>query len=186
MIVLPGGMGANAILRNEDFEVAHIGVVGGEEHANVGGDAGDDEALRAEMPEEDIECGGIERGVHGFEHEIIVALRAEQSDDFLAGGFGAGFHDGAEVGLPAAEVVVDVNGRNAGGAEAFLQCAQPSSHGQGEFQGLRRFGELEGVDDIDEEQRGIALVRGGAVEVLISFFGHRDSNSVTLPGLAMG
>ena len=47
----------SAITRDNQFVVAHVGIVRGEEDAVISGDAGEDERSRAEIAQQRFECG---------------------------------------------------------------------------------------------------------------------------------
>ena len=58
MVVLALGVGGDAIARDDQLIAAHVGVIGGEEHAYVGRHAGEDQRLGAEMLEQDLQLSG--------------------------------------------------------------------------------------------------------------------------------
>lgn len=54
------GLGGGAVGRDDDAVVAHVGVVGGVEEADVAGESGEDDGVDPKMMEEQVEGGGIE------------------------------------------------------------------------------------------------------------------------------
>jgi len=58
------GLGGAAVGRRDYFILTHVGVVGGEEDADVGGEAGEDESARAE--------GGDHRGAYELTREALA------------------------------------------------------------------------------------------------------------------
>src|SRR5690349_9860834 len=55
------GRGADAVARDADFVVAHVRLGGGHDDALVAGDAGHDRVLHAQVAQQEIERGRIER-----------------------------------------------------------------------------------------------------------------------------
>src|SRR5438105_347907 len=66
------GLRRHAIARYYESVVAHVGVVRGEEHAEVGGHTGHDDGARAKMLEQNVERSELEPGVLGLEDEVVV------------------------------------------------------------------------------------------------------------------
>src|SRR3954462_14765725 len=116
------------------MEIAHVGVVAGEQDADVGGEAGQDQRACAEVLEQGVERGGEEAAVLGLEDEVVIRLvgREQFRDPPAARRRLAAVGDELlKVGLPAAEVVVDVEGGNAGGAAAIFQSLDVFGGGEG-------------------------------------------------------
>ena len=63
-----------AVGRREDAQAAHVGVVGGEQHADVAGDAGDDDAADLQIVEQRLERGVVEAGVLRLEDEVVARV----------------------------------------------------------------------------------------------------------------
>lgn len=118
------------------MEVAHVGVVGSEENADVAREAGQNQGLRFEVGEQRTERGGEEAGVLGLEHEIVVVVGPQELGDRPAAHtrFEAMADDAREVGLPPAKVVVDVDARNPVAPSAALQGGETWRHRQGLLQ----------------------------------------------------
>ena len=167
VVIFSGGIGNDAVAGNEQFEIPHVSVVGGEEDANVAGNAGEDEFFCAEMRKEEIEPGGIKSGMLGFEHEIILLGGAYSADERLGGAarLQAVIHLSLKVGAPAAEVVVDVDDWRAGGVRFSLERQKFFAHGQRRVQERPASGKVEVVDDIDEQEGPRGFVRGVPVKV---------------------
>jgi len=70
--------GGAAVARHDEFEVVHVGVLRREEHAEIAGDAGEDQRLRFEVRKQHIERGGVETGVLGLEDELILLVGCEE------------------------------------------------------------------------------------------------------------
>jgi len=79
----------------------------------------------------------------------------------------------AEVGLPAAEVVVDIDGGDARLPGPPLQRQDIASHRQGMPEALSPLREFEVIDDVDQEQGGRGLLRRVAVESSLRGIGFR-------------
>ena len=105
-----------------------------------------------------------------LQHEVIIVFRPQDPRDRLARHaiVEAVLDDGAEVGLPAAEVVVDVDRGNLRGARAPLQRGNPRRHRDGLPHERPGTVEVHGVDDVDEQQRGRRIVGNVAMQVSIS------------------
>ena len=58
--------GAAAILQQQAFEAAVVGLAHGGVDADVGGDAGEDDVLDAALVEDQLEVGGAERALAGL------------------------------------------------------------------------------------------------------------------------
>jgi hypothetical protein len=158
-VVVEVAFGGTAVGEGDEAELVHMGVVGGEEDAEIGGDAGEDETADAEVVEEGKERGAIEGGVAGLEDEVVFGAGFEALRDRSAAGAGAGGvgEDGMEVVAPAGEVVVDVDdgdtgdvGLAAGVEERFHELFRPGED-------FLTAGELEVADDVDDEE-GITAV----------------------------
>ena len=114
-----------------------------------------------------------------LEHEVIVFLGAEQLDDGPAAHaiLEAVVDLGAEVRSPAAEVVVDVDCRNAALMGARLEGRDLPGHGQRMAQELVALGKLKVIDHVDQQQGDAGLVWSVAVQVFI-FRGHGDLSPI--------
>ena len=177
-VVLRGGVRDDAVGRGVDPEAAHVGVVGGEQHADVSGDAGDDDAADAQIFEQRLERRIVEPRVLRLEHEVVAGGRAHPLRDAAAGrrGGGAMGHRAPEVRAPLAEVVVDVDRRHAGPRRPLLEPRQPRRHRLGlPHEGLGP-GERHVVHDVDQQQRG----RGGREQD--STRGHAPRPARPVPG----
>lgn len=113
--------------------------------------------MGAEVFEEDVERGLEERRVFRLQDKIIAFLRREHRGDVAAEArFAQAVFDLVpEIGPPAAEVVVDVDDRDAGGAGALFQCDNPTGGGHRMAEEGAALGEIEVVDDVDEDQHGL-------------------------------
>src|SRR5205085_2573950 len=151
------------------MEVAHVRVVRGEEHADVGGQSSEDERLCAEVAEEYVERCGEEAGVLRLQEEVVVIFgRQEFGDGFAAHAiFEAVVENLFEVRLPLAEIVVDVDNGDARLLRAPLQHRELLGHRQGVPEKLLAALELKVVDNVNQKQRHVRLVRHVAVQVFI-------------------
>jgi hypothetical protein len=102
-----------------------------------------------------------------LQHEVVVVRGCEDARDLFAGH--AVVEDVidqfAEIGPPAAEVVVDIDGGDVRRPRAPLQRRDPARHRHRLAD--KRVGSLERhvVDDIDEQQRDRRIFRDVAVQV---------------------
>ena len=151
------------------MEVAHVCVVRGEEHADVGGQSSEDERLCAEVAEEYVERGGEEAGVLGLQDEVVILFGPEQFGDGFAARalFQAVVENLFEVRLPLAEVVVDVDDGDARLLRATLQHRELLGHRQRLSQKFLAALELKVVDNVNQKQRHVRLVRHVAVQVFV-------------------
>src|SRR3978361_804394 len=108
--------GADAVSWNGESEVAHVSVSSREQHAIVRGKAGDDQFANTAKAQHRVERRLVETGQRRLEHDVIGFARSQKFDNRRAwnGGFAAERHERVDIGPPFAEVVVDVNDRNAG------------------------------------------------------------------------
>jgi hypothetical protein len=153
-----------------------VGVGGGEQHADVGGDAGDDQAAYAELGEQDRQVGGVEAGKLRLDDEVIVAAWGDLAGDFAAGTIvGLSSLDNAGlVGVPSAVVVVDVDHRDFEPVGFFAQLQNDVR----DLIGLGTHGlsawKIHRVDHVDDQQtdaasgavldlRGVLVLRHGLV-----------------------
>jgi hypothetical protein len=67
----------DAVGRHEHAISAHVGILGGEEHAHIREKATQDERSCPKMFEEQVEGGRKESGVLGLEHEVVERIGAE-------------------------------------------------------------------------------------------------------------
>jgi hypothetical protein len=142
----------STVLRYEDAESPHVRIVGREEHADVAGNARDNHGAHVELLQQHVESRAEKRRVHRLKHEVVVGVRAEQAGDLAARHVlgRAVLDQAAEVGAPAAEVVVDVDRRHSGPGGSRLQASDPPRHREGlarEAVGARK---LHVVDHVDE------------------------------------
>ena len=70
-------LGGDAIAWNGQFVIAHVGVVRGEEHANVGREAGDDQLVRAEKRETQPFAKAIAELVENQLPDLVVSSVAK-------------------------------------------------------------------------------------------------------------
>jgi hypothetical protein len=162
-------VGGHAVTRHAQVIIPHIGIVCGEEHAIVSGNPGQNQCPDLQVLQQDVESRGKECRMFGLQHKIIIWLRMQQGGNRLAADMAVEtvLQLFVEIRLPAAEIVVDINGRTAGMPGALLQLRQTAGHRQSVLQQLRPLGEFEVIDDIDQQQRDLRLVRDIAVEVFI-------------------
>ena len=57
------------------MKIAHVGIRGREQHADIGRHARENDGLRLEVVEEQIECRVVEAGMLGLEHEVVCLVR---------------------------------------------------------------------------------------------------------------
>lgn len=98
----------DAVGGDDEMKVAHVEVVGGEEHTDV---AGEDVRPGLKVFEQCIERGREEPGVLRLEHEVVVLARRQHlHEGFAAHAFFEAVLEGlAEIRLPPAEIVIDVD-----------------------------------------------------------------------------
>jgi hypothetical protein len=159
-----------------ELVLAHVGVVGGEQDAGVGREAGQHETPGAEVGEEEIERRAEEARMLGLEDEVVVLLGREQACHRLAADavVQAVGDQGAEVRAPAAEVVVDIDDRNAGAPSLAGQGGDPPGDAHGRLQQTLAALELEVVDDVDQKERRAGVVGDVAVQIGRSHRLHAD------------
>src|SRR5687768_9649532 len=73
----------DAVARHYDFEVSNVGVAGGEQHADVRGNARDDQPPRLQIFQQDVETGGVKARVLRLEDEVVILVGPQQLDDWL-------------------------------------------------------------------------------------------------------
>ena len=102
------GFRGDAIGRNRDFEISHVGVIGRIQDADVGGEAGKHETLNLEPLEKNFERCREERRVHRLKNKVVIFVGLEKFDDGSAGPIlrDAMFYLLAEVRPPAPEIIV--------------------------------------------------------------------------------
>src|SRR5690606_35186118 len=111
------------------------------------------QAVDAELVEQELERGAVERGMARLEDREVAGRRREKLGERLAApGPGAAPEHGAEVAGPVAEVVVDVDRGDPLGARPLLQGARPPRRRDGALRELRAPIEIERVHEVDEEQ----------------------------------
>ena len=74
VFILPFGVRGDAVGRDVQLEIAHVGVVGAEQDAVVARNAGENHRLRAEVAQQRIERGAVERGLLRLQHEIVLRV----------------------------------------------------------------------------------------------------------------
>ncbi len=133
------------------------------EHAVVPQPAHHDELFDADVGQEEVERGGVEGRVLRLEHEIVLLSRQQLLDDRPPGLFAAIADQAVEVRAPAAEVVVGVD-RDVAGVGGPPQPGDLVGHRESLRQEPLGAGEVEGVDDIDQQHGGPRVIRDVAVE----------------------
>ena len=111
----PSACSTRCSRRNHKCEVAHLGIVGTEERAIVAGDTGQNHRPYAQAAQEQIERRPVKSGMLRLEDEVVVARWLQQPRDVAPGHvvLDAVGHQRSKVRTPLAEVVVDINRRNA-------------------------------------------------------------------------
>ena len=79
--------GGDAVLGHPDRIAAQVGVHGAEEHAAVGSDAGDHQALAFQRLQQQVQRGGVEGGMARLEDGEVALAGAKHLGDL--GAFGA-------------------------------------------------------------------------------------------------
>ncbi len=82
-MIAPVGRPA-AILEQQTFEAAIIGLAHGGVHAHIGGDAGEHDVVDAAQPQQQFEIGGAERALAGLVDDRLALARRELGDDLPA------------------------------------------------------------------------------------------------------
>jgi hypothetical protein len=92
--------------------------------------------------------------VHRLEHEVVLVIRSDGLDEWSTRTirFKAVVHQAFGVGTPLAEIVIDVNGRDAGAPAAVFELGQPRRHWQRVFQDLIAIREFEMIDHVDQDE----------------------------------
>ena len=75
VVALVGG--AAAILQQQAFEAAVVGLAHGGVHADVGGDAGQDDVVDAAQAQHQFEVGGAERALAGLVDDRLAGAAAQ-------------------------------------------------------------------------------------------------------------
>jgi hypothetical protein len=161
---------SRAIRRDHELVIAHVGVVRGEENAKISRDSGKDEFLRAQIAEKCLQRRREKAGMLRLEDKIVVFLRLEQRDNLVTPRFApkAMLHLPAEIGLPAAKIVVHINDRDPGYLGALFEPKKLPGHRPRETQQLVRLRKIEIVDYINEQQRGLRFIWSAAVKISVS------------------
>ena len=84
VVIAPVG-GAAAILQQQAFEAAIVGLAHGGVHADVGGDAGQHDVLDAAQAQHQFEIGGAERALAGLVDDRLAVARRQLGNDLPAG-----------------------------------------------------------------------------------------------------
>src|SRR6185369_3195256 len=113
-----------------------------------------DQGSSSQIMQQDLERGLKEGRVHRLEHEIILVIRPDGLDEWSTRTmrFKAAAHQAFGVGTSLAEIVIDVNGRDAGAPAAVLELGQPCRHWQRVFQDLVAIREFEMIDYVDQDE----------------------------------
>lgn len=142
-------------------------VAGGEQDADVAGQAGENQSLGAEMLQKDFQRRGEEAGLLWLQDEIIFFRGLEQFDDLTSASsiLQTMRDEFPEVRSPLAKVVVDVNRRNAQGVGATFQLGNSLRGGQRVRLQFGAAFEFKIIDDVDQEQHRAGIVGRVAVQV---------------------
>ena len=65
-------VGSDTIGRNEEFVVAHVSIVRGEENTEIPGDSGDYETACTQITQQCLQRGREETGMLRFQNEVIA------------------------------------------------------------------------------------------------------------------
>ena len=162
------GLRGHAIARHGEMVVAHVGVVGGEEHAEITGHAGQDQRFGAEVGEQHLERRELKARVLGLQHEVIVLLGLQQLGDRLAAhavaqAVGEGVRK-SERQRPKLSFTYTTGtpALRARCVSAAVALAAASARGRS----LSPPVEIEGVDHVDDQQGDGALVGRAAVQIV--------------------
>ena len=111
----------------------------------------------------------IEAGVLGLEDEIVGLYWQQLLNKRPAAHaiFEAVVDDVIEFRLPAAEIVVDVDGRNTGFGGAFLERGYLWRDFHGLFEELLASRKFEVVNDVDQQQSYIVCIWGATVQIVL-------------------
>ena len=166
---LPGVLGRHAIGRDHQAEVAHVRIIGGEEYTDVPGETGKDHGGDLEIPQEEVQSGGIKAGVLRLQHNVIVPLGPQLlgqwwSPNPIVETVGEQLGD---IRLPPPEMIIHRDGRDAGVFGTPFQRCDLRCHRQGVGEQDLAAVELQIVEDVDEEPRDSGVIRSIAVQILL-------------------
>src|SRR5690606_30730956 len=81
IVIVVIGVRDDAVGGREQFEAAHVGIVRGEQHADVAGNPRQNQAADAECLEQGVERRAEETGVLRLQYEVVAGERAEATRD---------------------------------------------------------------------------------------------------------
>ena len=111
-------------------------------------------SVHLKVIQQGLERRTIKPGVLRLEHEVVRVCRLQELSDSPAGtGLGTALHGGSEIRAPFAEVVIDVNDRDSALPRLLGKAPDLGSGARSCLRELRRPREIEGVDDVHEDER---------------------------------
>jgi len=143
----------NAIVRDGQLEIPHIGIVSRAEYAAIGRNSREDQAFRSEMLQQQFQRSLIESRMLRLQDEVVILIGKQQIYKRASARIGptAPFDNRLEIGSPLAEIIVYIDARDLGGTSAFLQGGDPRPDTPGARKELLAAREFEIVDHIDDE-----------------------------------
>ena len=159
----------NAIVRNGQLEIPHIGIVSRAEYAAIGRNSREDQAFRSEMLQQQFQWSLIEGRVLRLQDEVVVLIGKKQIYKRASTGTGstAPLDDCFEIGSPLAEIIVYIDARNLGGTGPFLQGSDLRPDTPRMYEKLLAAWEFEVVDHIDEKQTAVVSVWGAPMQIVL-------------------
>ena len=143
----------NAIVRDGQLEIPHIGIVSRAEYAAIARNSREDQAFRSEMLQQQFQRSLIESRMLRLQDEVVILIGKQQIYKRASSRIGptAPFDNRLEIGSPLAEIIVYIDARDLGGTSAFLQGGDPRPDTPGVRKELLAARKFEIVDHIDEE-----------------------------------
>src|SRR5205085_3422449 len=135
--------------------ITHVGVICGKEDAKISSNAGYDQPPDAKISQQRLQRAGKKSGVLRLQDKIIVLLRIELFDERAALSLAAMLDQGTKIGAPSPEIIIDVDHRNSSRFGSPLHSGNAVSQGRNEMGQLFRFGEVEIVNYIHNDERDL-------------------------------
>jgi len=148
------GVGCRAVGGNHQAEPTHVSIVGGEQDTIVGSETRHDQGVNAEIAEQKVERRPIKGRVAGLEHEIVVVLgtKTVRHAPSRLVRLGACAYGRSKIRSPAAEIVIHIHEWHAARSGPSYQTFDTGCRSLGRPHDACRTVEIEGIDDVDEQQ----------------------------------
>jgi len=123
-------------------------------NAAIGSEAGQDKRRCSQVMQQYLQRRLEKSRMHRLEYEVIVVVRLKREDEWSARTtrYQAAVHQALRIRTPLAEIIVNVDGGNTCMPAPTLEFGQTISHWQCVFQDLITVGELEMIDDVNEDE----------------------------------